>query len=127
MVVTIDLSYMPDRLRSIIQKSIDQKCHPDQNEGIIILQNESNTGKVKSMLEEILKENTIQDFVVTENTEKENEIALLKKGDLEQLGIYLCTHLRSCVRERDSTNRASTNTLFWLTFCFFLVLVEKHE
>jgi hypothetical protein len=92
MVVTIDLSYMPDRLRSIIQKSIDQKCHPDQNEGIIILQNESNTGKVKSMLEEILKENTIQDFVVTENTEKENEIALLKKGDLEQLGIYLCTH-----------------------------------
>ena len=92
MVVTIDLSYMPDRLRSIIHKSIDQKYHLEQNEGMIILHNESNSEKIKSMLEEILKENTIQDFVVTENTEKENEVAVLRKGDLEQLGIYLCTH-----------------------------------
>jgi hypothetical protein len=92
MVVTIDLSYMPDRLRSIIQKSIDLKYHPDQNEGMIILQNESDTEKIKTKLKEILKENTIEDFVVTENTEKENEITLLKQGDLEQLGIYLCTH-----------------------------------
>jgi hypothetical protein len=28
----------------------------------------------------------------SENTEKENEITLLKKGDIQQLGIYLCTH-----------------------------------
>lgn len=92
MVVTIDLSYMPERLRYIIHKSIDLKYRPDQNEGIIILQDESNAQKIKSRLEEILKENTIQDFVVTENTEKQNEITLLKKGDIEQLGIYLCTH-----------------------------------
>jgi RNase H-fold protein (predicted Holliday junction resolvase) len=83
---------MPERLRYIIHKSIDLKYHPDHNEGIIILQDESNAQKIKSRLEEILKENTIQDFVVTENTEKQNEITLLKKGDIEQLGIYLCTH-----------------------------------
>ncbi len=83
---------MPERLRYIIHKSIDLKYRPDQNEGIIILQDESNAQKIKSRLEEILKENTIQDFVVTENTEKQNEITLLKKGDIEQLGIYLCTH-----------------------------------
>lgn len=83
---------MPERLRYIIHKSIDLKYHPDQNEGIIILQDESNAQKIKSRLEEILKENTIQDFVITENTEKQNEITLLKKGDIEQLGIYLCTH-----------------------------------
>lgn len=92
MVVTIDLSYAPDRLRSIIQRSIDLKYHPDRLDDIIILQNESNIEKIKSGLEEILKENTIEEFVVTENTQKENEITLLKKGDLEQLGIYFCTH-----------------------------------
>ena len=83
---------MPERLRYIIHKSIDLKYRPDQNEGTIILQDESNAQNIKSRLEEILKENTIQDFVVTENTEKQNEITLLKKGDIEQLGIYLCTH-----------------------------------
>jgi hypothetical protein len=92
MVVRIDLSYTPQKLRHIIQKSIDLKHHSDQNEDIIILHNESNLQIIKSSLEEILQENTIQDFVVAENTEKENEITLLKKGDIEQLGIYLCTH-----------------------------------
>ena len=74
---------MPERLRYIIHKSIDLKYRPDQNEGIIILQDESNAQKIKSRLEEILKENTMQDFVITENTEKQNEITLLKKGDIE--------------------------------------------
>ena len=91
MVVTIDLSYVPDRVRSLIHKSVDLSYHPNQNE-CIILQNEDNMAKIKSMLEQILAENTIDDFVVTENTEKENEITLLKQGDLEQLGIFLCTH-----------------------------------
>ncbi|HYA82632.1 MAG TPA: hypothetical protein VEH06_04170, partial [Candidatus Bathyarchaeia archaeon] len=85
MVVTIDLSYVPDMVRSLIRKSIDLKYHTNQNECMIILQNEPNTEKIRSILEQILKENTIDDFVVTENTEKENEITLLKQGDLEQL------------------------------------------
>jgi len=56
MVVTIDLSYMPERLRYIIHKSIDLKYRQDQNEGTIILQDESNAQKIKSRLEEFLKE-----------------------------------------------------------------------
>jgi hypothetical protein len=56
MVVTIDLSYMPERLRYIIHKSIDLKYRQDQNEGTIMLQDESNAQKIKSRLEEILKE-----------------------------------------------------------------------
>jgi len=92
MVVTIDLSYVPDRVRSLIRKSIDLKYHPNQNERMIILHDEPNTEGIKTMLERILKENTIDDFVVTENTQNENEITLLKQGDLEQLGIFLCTH-----------------------------------
>lgn len=92
MVVTIDLSYVPDRVRFLIRKSIDPKYHPNQNECTIILQDETKMEKIKSMLEQILEENTIDDFVVTENTEKDNEITVLKQGDLEQLGIFLCTH-----------------------------------
>jgi hypothetical protein len=64
MVVTIDLSYIPDRLRYIIQKSIDLKDHSYQNENMIILHEESNAQTIKSRLEDILRENTIQDFVV---------------------------------------------------------------
>lgn len=90
MVVTIDLSYMPGP-RYIIHKSIDLKYRLDQNESIIIPQEESSARKIKSRLEEILEKNTIQDFVITDNTEKQNEITLLKKGEIEQLGIYTCT------------------------------------
>ena len=56
MVVTIDLSYMPERLRYIIHKSIDLKYRQDENEDSIILQDESNAQKIKSRLEEFLKE-----------------------------------------------------------------------
>jgi hypothetical protein len=90
MVVTIDLTFTTDRLRNLIQKSIRQPM--DQNGYTIVLQDEPNLKWVKANLEKLLDENDIWDFVVAENTEKENEIAILKKGDIEQLGIYLCTH-----------------------------------
>lgn len=92
MVVTIDLTFTTDRLRNLIQKSIRQNSPIDQNGYTIVLQDEPNLKWVKANLEKLLDENDIWDFVVAENTEKENEIAILKKGDIEQLGIYLCTH-----------------------------------
>jgi hypothetical protein len=117
MVVTIELSYMPREIKIYSHKSIDLKYRPDQNEAIIVLQDESDAQKIKSRLEEILKENTIQDFVVTENTEKQNEITFLKKGDIEQLGIYLCTHCGVAFGSeiQRTMQRDSANTLFWLT------------
>lgn len=92
MVVTIDLTYSTDRLRNLIQKSISRNSPIDQNGYTIVLQDEPDLKSVKATIEKLLDENDIWNFVVAENTEKENEIAILKKGDIEQLGIYLCTH-----------------------------------
>ncbi len=92
MVVTIDLTYASEKLRNLIQKSIDPTNPLDQNESTIVINDESDMQRTKSNLEELLQENNIRDFVVAENTEKENEIAILMKGDIEQLGIFLCTH-----------------------------------
>ena len=39
-----------------------------------------------------LRQNHINDYIVAENTEVENEITILKQGDMEQFGIYICTH-----------------------------------
>ena len=92
MEVIIDLKYAPENLRILIQKSTDFINALNQNEYSIIIPNESDIQAIKSNLEQLLKENNMRDFVVVENTEKENEIAILKKGDIEQLGIFLCTH-----------------------------------
>jgi hypothetical protein len=92
MVITIDLTFASDRLRHLILESIDPKSVIDQDECTIELQDESDLQKTRFSLERLLHENHIEDFVVAENTEKENEIAILKKGDIEQIGIFLCTH-----------------------------------
>ena len=92
MVVTIDLTYANDRMRNLIQESISRNSPIDQNGYNIIMQDEPDLKRIKSRIEKLLDENDIRDFIVAENTEKENEIAILKKGDIEQLGIYLCTH-----------------------------------
>jgi hypothetical protein len=91
MVITIDLTYASDRLRNLILESID-RTSVKQNENTIELQDEFDLQKTRSNLEKLLQENRMEDFVVAENTEKENEIAILKKGDIEQIGIFLCTH-----------------------------------
>ncbi|MGC2668536.1 MAG: hypothetical protein WA220_05070 [Candidatus Nitrosopolaris sp.] len=76
-------------------------------------------------MEEILKENTIQDFVVTENTEKQNEITLLKKGDIEQLGIYLCTHCG--VAFGSEIQRTCISEYLILVDFVFLVLADSNS
>ncbi len=90
--VTIDLTYANDRMRNLILESISRNSPIDQNGYNIIMQDEPDLKRIKSRIEKLLDENDIRDFIVAENTEKENEIAILKKGDIEQLGIYLCTH-----------------------------------
>jgi len=92
MVVTIDLTYANDRMRNLIQKSISNNSPIGQNGYKIVMQDEPNLKRIKPRIEKLLDENDIRDFIVAENTEQENEITLLKKGDIEQLGIYLCTH-----------------------------------
>ena len=92
------MSYLSTNIRKIIlntfeNKSISQKpTNNDDNNDIIILDGETDIQKIKEILQYALTKNRLNDYIVTENTKEENEIAILKNGDIEQLGIYICPH-----------------------------------
>jgi hypothetical protein len=96
MAIRVDISHLHSDLRNIILNSIDTKSISDNNQSnskdLIIFANEDNIQKIKQLIQNILTQNHITDYIVAENTEEENEIAILKQGDMEQFGIYICTH-----------------------------------
>jgi hypothetical protein len=96
MVIKVDVSRLSDSLKEIIvsifeQKSILQR-QSNINKNILVLVNENNVQSIKQILEDTLKSNVINDYLVAENTKEQNEIAILKRGDIEQLGIFICAH-----------------------------------
>ena len=58
----------------------------------IVKYNEGSFDDFKAVLEDILKKNHMEQFVVAENTEKHNTYSVLKGGDLEQFGLVICGH-----------------------------------
>jgi hypothetical protein len=58
------------------------------DDSVIITVHEDDIQKVKQVLEKLLSD----DYVVAENTQDPNELAVLKKGDLEQLSLYFCSY-----------------------------------
>jgi hypothetical protein len=96
MVIKVDVSRLSDSLKEIIvsifeQKSILQR-QSNINKNILVLVNENDVQSIKQILEDTLKSNLINDYIVAENTKEQNEIAILKRGDIEQLGIFICAH-----------------------------------
>ena len=96
MAIKVDMSYLSSNIRKIIlntieNKSISQK-QSNNNNDIIILDSETDIQKIKEILQYTLTKNRLNDYIVTENMDEENEIAILKNGDIEQLGIYICSH-----------------------------------
>ena len=96
MVIKVDVSRLSDSLKEIIVSVFDQKSilqkQSNINNNIIVLDNENDILRIKQILEEILIDNVINEYLIAENTKEENEIAILKRGDIEQLGIYICAH-----------------------------------
>ena len=97
MVIKVDMSYLSTNIRKIVlntieSKSISLKQINNNNNDIIILDSETDIQKIKEILQYALTKNRLNDYIVTENTKEENEIAILKNGDIEQLGIYICSH-----------------------------------
>lgn len=97
MAIKVDMSYLSSNIRKIIlniieNKSISQKKSNNNNNDIIILDSETDVQKIKEILQYTLTKNRLNDYIVSENTKEENEIAILKNGDIEQLGIYTCSH-----------------------------------
>lgn len=59
---------------------------------VLTFQYKGSLDDLKSTLERILARSGLDDFIVYEDTETENTLAILKDGDVEQFGIYICNH-----------------------------------
>jgi hypothetical protein len=96
MVIKVDVSRLSNSVKHVILNTFEYKFilekQIDINKNIVILNNENDVLKVKQILEDSLRTNRIFDYIVAENTKEKNEIAILKKGDIEQLGIFVCAH-----------------------------------
>jgi hypothetical protein len=66
----------------------------------IVIVHEDDIKKVKGVLEKALP----ADYVVAENTEDPEELAVLKKGDLEQLSLYFCSFCAMVFRSETERN-----------------------
>ena len=98
MVIKIDISRLSNDINEIMLNAIEKESI-SQREGIIdnsdfihILDNQVDIQQIKEILVNALRQSKVDDFIVTENTKGENEIAILKNGDIEQLGVYMCSH-----------------------------------
>ena len=100
--IQVDLSFFPDYLIPIITDSIEVKQFLIEDNNVTGEDKDNiNTisavfefyGSIKEfegLLSSILHKNSIKDYVTAQDMEKENTIAILKSGDLRQLGILVC-------------------------------------
>lgn len=103
--VGLDTSFLPDSLRSTILRSLhkryritaekkngNMKSHEDNKNFLIVEYEEGSFDDFKAVLEDILEENHMEQFEIAVNTEEYNTYSVLKKGDLEQIGLVICDH-----------------------------------
>ena len=55
----------------------------------------------KVILRDILARNHLDNFTIAEDTEPENTAAILREGDLEQFGTYVCKHCGTTFKSID--------------------------
>ena len=103
--IGLDTSFLPDSLRSTILRSLHKRyrittekknrnidIYKDNKNFFIIEYEEGTFDDFKAVLEDILKNNHMEQFVVAEKTEEYNTYSVLKGGDLEQFGLVICGH-----------------------------------
>ncbi len=100
--IHVDLSFFPDYLISIITDSIEVKQFlikdnyvTDKDKDNIntisaVFEFHGSIKEFEGLLTSILLKNSIKEYVIAQDMEKENTIAILKSGDLRQLGILVC-------------------------------------
>ena len=122
MIIKLDLTFVPENIRSSLVKSIDLESiaatdtlnigvvtnsyNKDKNKdknnddkksstigtSIIFYYDKPSLEELKNSLKNILEKNNLDQFVVVEDTENENTLAIVKEGDIEQFGMYMCSH-----------------------------------
>jgi hypothetical protein len=90
--VIIDISRTPKFLKSIIYKELARFHVTDMNESFLKMDQECNRQHVKSFLEEVFCAHSLSDYVIAENSRDDDELVILKKGDIEQIGLFICMH-----------------------------------
>lgn len=91
--VRIDVSKACEELRRKIASLFSV-----EGAGAIVVQGDIR--QVKERLEKQLPEG----YIATENSEDPDELAVLKKGDLEQLGLYICSFCPSVFKSEIERN-----------------------
>lgn len=109
LIIKLDLTFMPDNIRSLLVKCINldpnerainegkvngtnRKSNKYTGSSVIFYYDKSSLEELKNVLENTLKKNDLNQFVVVEDTENENTLAIVKEGDIEQFGMYVCSH-----------------------------------
>lgn len=98
MVVKVDLSHLPLNLKSAILNNQEFSSLPrddryDKSVDIVFLDvPQERKEKIIKTLEKILVMSNTVGYSVVENMIDEYEIAVLKSGDIEELGIFICAH-----------------------------------
>jgi hypothetical protein len=108
--IRIDVSRLPDNLKTIIVNDIksrqphcrveyarhideDTQVQKDNNQfTILLLDNENNFEKIRQMTKDILIKRRIRDYVAIQVTQDKNKIMILEKHHAEQLGTHHCLH-----------------------------------
>ena len=98
--IFLDLTYCPETLLPLIIKSDNFKdpiikkeyFKGDQTKDQkgIIFDYPGSIDDLEQFLNSILQENSIKEYIVVQDTEQDNTLTLLKNGDVEQLGIFIC-------------------------------------
>jgi hypothetical protein len=97
--INVDSSLFPDQLISLITNSIETEPFLVKNYYTSKQSRDTNSykfefpGTIKEfedLLNSVLKKNSIEEYVVVQDVEKENTLTILKDGDIEQLGILIC-------------------------------------
>jgi hypothetical protein len=125
MTIRLDLSFLSGDVRSIITNSeeiksfsIDRSADADhtittnRTSPTVVDQNHPKTiitldckkeslEDFKVILRNILTRNHLDNFTLAEDTEAENTVAILREGDLEQFGIYVCKHCGTTFKSID--------------------------
>lgn len=97
--ISLNLSYIPDNLFQLIINSDNLKNFIIKNNlkngqprdsKIIVLDYPGSIIDLENLLNIALQKFSNNEYVAVQDIEKENTLTLLRNGDIEQLGIYIC-------------------------------------
>ena len=117
MIIRLDLSFLSGNVRSVIVNSEEIKScsvdyttnhtniaaadQYDPNTIITLDYKKESLEDFKIILRDILVRNHMDNFAIAEDTEAENTVPILREGDLQQFGIYVCKHCGTTFKSID--------------------------